>query len=68
MNQGRNIEPDGRRVKTPQIGLGHFWGYLDSGAGFRRVQRSVNGLLTSTWCVLLRAREAVFGKGAAAYG
>jgi hypothetical protein len=67
MKRGRNIEPDGNRTKTPQAWLGRFGG-LGSGAGFRLAQRSVNGLLTSTWCVLLRAREAVFGKGAAAYG
>jgi hypothetical protein len=38
------------------------------GAGFRRVQRSVNGLLTGSWRVVLSAVGAVFDKGVVFYG
>ena len=44
-----------------------FWGYLGSGGGFRRVQRSVNGRLMGFLCVMSRAGDAVLGEGAA-YG
>jgi hypothetical protein len=39
-----------------------YLGYLGSGAGFRRSSVAINGLLTSTWCVVFRAVEAVCGK------
>jgi hypothetical protein len=42
--------------------LRRFQGYQGGCAGFRRVQRSVNGLLMGSWCVVSRAVAAVFGK------
>ena len=47
--------------------LRRFQGYQTSGAGFQRSQRSVNGLLMGSWCVVSGVVSAVFGKGAS-YG
>jgi hypothetical protein len=45
-----------------------FAGCLGSGEGLRRVQRSVNGVLTGTWRAVSRAVGAVFDKGVVCYG
>ena len=44
--------------------LRRIQGYKGSAASFRRVQRSVNGVLTGMWSVVSGAIGAVFGKGA----
>jgi hypothetical protein len=43
---------------------GRFLGYRPTGASFRRGSVEINGPLTSTWCVVLRAVEAVCAKEA----
>ena len=68
MRPGRNNGPDRRRTKTSQMGFRHFRGYQGNGAGFRCVQRSVNGVLTRSWWVMSRAVAAVFGEEAVCYG
>ena len=69
VKQGRNNKLAGRRIETPGIGLGRFAGCcLGSGEGLRRVQRSVNGVLTGTWRAVSRAVGAVFDKGVVCYG
>jgi hypothetical protein len=51
----------GRKLIT---GLRRSQGYQGSAAGLRRSHQGVNGVLTSTLCIVPGAIGAVLGKGA----
>jgi hypothetical protein len=59
--QGHNYERERRQLERPPAGPEPFDHHLGSGRGFRRHQRSVNGLLMGAWQEVTTGQSRLLG-------